>query len=151
MWSGLRRFFSKAQPATERPAALGGVPIFVISATVSEGIDAGAITREELLAEVRQALERDKENQKEGYGLFVYTGADGRRRLPFFTSNDHAQQFCAEYSKERHRVFPFMVLETTAAFLGMISRTSCDVVVMNDKTADEHVLSAEELAAALSR
>jgi len=121
-------------------------PILVISATVSEGIDASAMTQDQLLAEIRKALERDKENQK-GYGLFVYT-VNGQRRLPFFTSNEHAQKFCGEYSKERNRVFPFMVLEANGTFLGKIVPSSYDLVVMNDKSEDERVLSPEELAAA---
>jgi hypothetical protein len=126
---------------------LASKPIFVISATVSEGIDARSMTKDQLLAEIRQALERDKECQRDGYGLFVYS-ADGQRRLPFFTSNEHAQRFCGEYSKERNRVFPFMVLETNGTFLGKIVPSTCDVVVMNDKSPDERVLSPEELAAA---
>ena len=122
-------------------------PIFVISATVREGIDASSMTKDQLLAEIRQALERDKANQQKGYGLFVYS-ADGQRRLPFFTSNEYAQTFCGEYSKERNRVFPFMVLETKGTFLGKIVPSSFDVVVMNDKSTDERVLSSEEHAAA---
>ena len=126
---------------------LGTRPIFVISATVSEGIDASSMTKDQLLAEIRQALERNKTNQQKGYGLFVYS-ANGQRRLPFFTSNEYVQTFCGEYSKERNRVFPFMVLETKGTFLGKIVPSSCDVVVMNDKSTDERVLSTDELAAA---
>lgn len=122
-------------------------PILVISATVSDGIDASTMTQDQLLAEIQQALERDKENQQKGYGLFVYT-ANGQRRLPFFTSNEHAQKFCGEYSKERNRVFPFMVLEAEGTFLGKIIPSSCDVVVMNDKSEDARVLSSGELATA---
>jgi hypothetical protein len=122
-------------------------PVFVISETLSEGINASSMTQEQLLAEIRQALERDKANRQKGYGLFVYS-ASGQRRLPFFTSNEYAQTFVNEYSKERNRFFPFMVLETKGTFLGKIAPSSCDVVVMNDKSADERVLSRDELAAA---
>jgi len=155
----LRALFkaSNTSPAAGAPSPPGGSDeflreiaskhIFMISAAVSEGIDAGSLTQDQLLADIRQALERDKENRQKGYGLFVYT-ANGQRRLPFFTSNAHAQKFCGEYSKERNRVFPFMVLEAEGTFLGKIVPSSYDLVVINDKSEDERVLSPEELAAA---
>lgn len=155
----LRAFFksSKTSRAADGPLPPGecdeflreiaSKPILVISATVSEGIDASSMTQDQLLVAIQQALERDKENQQKGYGLFMYS-ANGRRRLPFFTSNEHAQKFCGEYSKERNRVFPFMVLEAEGTFLGKIVPSSCDSVVMNDKSEDERVLSPAELAAA---
>ena len=101
MLSGIRKLFGKSE-VTASPSSwlrdLGETSIFVISATVSEGIDASAMTKDQLLAEVRQALERDKENQQKGYGLFVYV-ADGQRRLPFSASNGHAQKFCGGPNK----------------------------------------------------
>ncbi len=86
---------------------LADLDVFVIVRTQSDGIDAATMTQEQLLAEIREALERDRESQRKGYGLFVYSDG-GHRRLPFFSSNEHAQGFCAQYSKERKRVFPFM-------------------------------------------
>jgi len=159
MFKLLRAIFksSNANPAAGSPPApaedddflreIASKHIFMISATVSEGIDASSLTQDQLLADIRQALERDKENRQKGYGLFVYT-ANGQRRLPFFTSEEHAQKFCGEYSKERNRVFPFMVLEAEGTFLGKIVPSSYDLVVINDKSEDERVLSPEELAAA---
>jgi hypothetical protein len=150
MLDGLRKLFSKSRPPPDAPAwlrELGDATILVISATVSDGIDARSMTQEQLLAEIRQALERDKQNRQKGYGLFVYA-AEGRRRLPFFTSNEHAQKFCGEYSKERNRVFPFMVLQTKGTVLGKIVPSSCDLVIMNDKSADQRTLSPDELVAA---
>lgn len=150
MLNSIRNLFGKTKPATAAPTwlrQLGDASIFVISATVSEGIDASTMTKDQLLGEIQQALERDRENQEQGYGLFTYTAA-GQRRLPFFTSNEHAQKFCGEYSKERNRVFPFMVLQVKGAILGKIADSSCDAVVMNDKSSDERVLTEDELAAA---
>src|SRR5690349_20161420 len=81
---------------------LGSSEIFVIAATSTEGIDARTMTQDQLLAEMRKELERDRENQEKVYALSIYKTAEGQRRLPFFTSNDHAKEFCAEYSKERN-------------------------------------------------
>jgi len=125
---------------------LAAQDLFVIAATQSEGIDANALTRENMLAVIRAALERDRENQKTRYSLFVYEEG-GRRRLPFFTDGEHAQTFCGEYSKARNRIFPFMVLQMKGQLLGK-AFSSCDVVVMNDKSQDERNLSADEIAAA---
>jgi hypothetical protein len=41
-----------------------------------------------------------------------------------------------------------MVLQAKGALLGKIAPSSCDVVVMNDKSTDEHVLSDAEMSAA---
>jgi hypothetical protein len=150
MLSAIRKLFGKTEAPGAAPSwlrELGETWIFVISASVSEGLDANTMTKEQLLAEIRQALERDRENLQKGYGLFTYLD-NGQRRLPFFTDNDHAQKFCAEYSKERKRVFPFMVLQIKGSVLGRVAPASCDVVVMNDKSADERVLSPDELATA---
>jgi hypothetical protein len=142
MLSSLRNLFGNSKPRVdvEWLRKLGESDIFVLSATVSEGIDAKTITQDQLLAEIREAIERDKENQKRGYGVFIYT-SEGKRRLPFFTSNKHVETFCGEYSKERNRVYPFMWLQTKGTFLAKIIPSSCDLIVMNDKSKDERVLS----------
>lgn len=127
--------------------SLGAAPIFVIAATQSEGIDARTITQEQLLNATREALERDREDRKKGQALFTYAAGE-QQRLPFFTSNDHAVKFIGEYSKERHRVFPFMLLQARGRFLGKIKPESGIVVVMNDKTADERILTQAELSIA---
>jgi hypothetical protein len=150
MLTGIRNLFNKSKQTADDEGwlrQLGQTDIFIISATISDGIDATTMTKDQLLAEIRQALERDRENQKKGYGFFIYNAA-GQRRLPFFTSNDHAQKFCGEYSKQRNRVFPFMVLQAKGTVLGRIILSSCDLVVMNDMSADERVLSNTELSAA---
>jgi hypothetical protein len=41
-----------------------------------------------------------------------------------------------------------MVLQAKGTILGKIAPSSCDVVVMNDKSADERVLSEGELSTA---
>jgi hypothetical protein len=153
----LRTIFSNAKfsagsasPKTADEAflrELADLDIFVIAGTQGEGIDAGTMTKEQLLTEIRRALERDRENQQKGYTLFVYSVA-GKRRLPFFTSNEHAQRFCGEYSKVRKRVFPFTVLQVKGTFLGKVAPSSCDVVVLNDKSSNERVLSDVEMTAA---
>jgi hypothetical protein len=126
---------------------LGDTDIFVIAAMDTDGIDASTLTKEQLLAQIRGALERNRQARREGYALFVYSATQDRR-LPFFTSNDHAQRFYGEFSKARNRVFPFMVLQTKGSFLGKIVPGSCDVVVMNDHNPDERPLTPHEMAAA---
>jgi hypothetical protein len=103
MMDGLRKLFGKPKHQANDAAWLqqfGAADIYAISATASDGIDASNLTQDQLLAEIRQALERDQENRKKGYNLFTYSASD-QRRLPFFTDNDHAQKFCGEYSKEK--------------------------------------------------
>lgn len=150
MLRAIRKLFGQPQSSSDVDAFvrdLGNADVFVIAATRSEGIDANKLTKDNLLAAIREAMERDQEDQKNGYSLFVYV-ENGQRRLPFFTSNDHAQTFCGEYSKQRDRVFPFMLLGVKGSFLGKSTAEMCDVVVMNDKSPDERALSADEVAAA---
>jgi hypothetical protein len=149
MLNRLRDIFRSKTNATDSfLQELGTSDLFVISATRSHGIDARALTQEQLLAEIRRELEHDKKNQEAGYSLFVYTTASGQRRLPFFSSAKHAEIFCGEYSKERNRVFPLMVLQTRGTFLAKVSVSNGETVVLNDKSPDERVLTVDELAAA---
>src|ERR1700677_1920956 len=96
---------------------LESADVFTIAATDNEGIDFGTLDQKQLLAEIRKELERDREAQKTEYKLFTYKTAAGEIRFPFFTTAENAQRFCAEYSKERKKVYPFMVLQSKAKFL----------------------------------
>jgi hypothetical protein len=96
------------------------------------------MTQEQLLAEIERAA-RDLNEREDGFAPFVYERA-GRRRLPFFTSNDHAQTFVGEYSKEHDRVYPFQMLGGSGSVLAQLL-PACDDLVMNDRSPDEHVLS----------
>ena len=127
---------------------LGDSTVFVIGATQSEGIDAKTMTKEQLLAEIRKALEKDEEDSQRGYNPFVYVAATGQRRLPVFASQKHAQVFSAEYSKERHRVFPFMVLGINGKLLASFDPASFDVLAFNDRSPDERLFTPDDLAAA---
>lgn len=148
----LRKLFSKApasQPTsvlTDRDAflrQLGGQDIFIIGAMQGDGIEPKGMTKEQLLAAIRAAakdLSEDKPRDP-----FVYE-RDGQRRLPFFTSNDYAQTFAREYAKERNRVYPFQLLGVKGSLLARVL-PACDVLVMNDRSADEVELSDDDAAA----
>jgi hypothetical protein len=99
----------------------------------SDGIDPKGMTKEQLLAEIERAA-RDL-NERQGFQPFVYEAA-GRRRLPFFTTAAHAQTFAGEYSRQRNRVYPFQLLTVKGSLLAKLW-PACDVLVMNDRSADE--------------
>ena len=148
----LRKLFGKppaletASPTGDRDAflrRLGEQGIFIIAAMQGDGIDPNGMTKEQLLAEIERAakdLSEDKAREP-----FVYE-RNGRRRLPFFTSNDYAQTFVGEYSKERNRVYPFELLAVKGSLLAHVL-PACDVLVMNDRSADEVELSEDDAAA----
>ena len=121
---------------------LGDLDIFIIAAMQSDGIDPNGMTQEQLLAEVERAAKDLSE--REGFEPFVYDRG-GQRRLPFFTSNTHAQTFAGEYSKERNRVYPIQLLGVKGSLLAQVL-PACDVLVMNDRSADEVVLSDDDAA-----
>jgi hypothetical protein len=106
------------------------------------------LDQEQLRTEIQRQIERDREAQNGERKLFTYKTKSGEIRLPFFTTPENAQQFCAEYSKEQGKVYPFAVLKAKGKFLGRIDPESCHVVVMNDKTPEERILTAAELGLA---
>jgi len=119
--------------------------IFVIAALQGEGIDTTGLTQEALRAQIEETIRRDQANEKKGRALLTYD-FEGKRRVPIFSSHANAQLFCAKYSEERKRVFPFMVVEAKSSLLARIAAGSYDQIVMNDKTPDAHVVSPEERA-----
>ena len=148
----LRKLFGKspasqrASPTADRDAflrQLGEQDIFVIAAMQGDGIDPKGMTKEQLLAEIERAakdLSEDKAREP-----FVYE-KNGQRRLPFFTSNDCAQTFVGEYVKERNRCYPFQLLGVKGSLLAQLL-PACDVLVMNDRSADEVELSDDDAEA----
>ena len=147
MWNVLRSLVSRPVPVDrELLMAIGKSDLFVIEATSSNGIDATGLTADALLDEVRRALEEDRRNQRTGVPIFCYSTPNGQRHIPVFTTEEHARQFCGEYSKERNRVFPLRVLQTRGTFLGRLRPAAGTAVVLNDKTPAERLLSAGELA-----
>src|SRR4029434_7619193 len=76
-----------------RGLAAGEVWLFV--ASDQEGIDPATMTS----AEVMETIERSVKdlNESESFEPFIYD-AQGLRRLPFFTSQQHAETFVGEYS-----------------------------------------------------
>lgn len=147
-------FFRKLFGKPDRPAHEGDresflrqlvdADIFVIAAVEGDGLDPSAMTREQLLAELERAA-RDLNERQDGFAPFVYE-QDGQRRLPFFTSQDHAQVFVSEHSKERSRVYPFQLLGVRGSLLVQLL-PACDLLVMNDRSPDEVVLSESDATA----
>src|SRR5688572_14724826 len=101
MGSFLRNLFGKsptivqlARGGGDRDAflrTLGESDIFIIAAIEGDGLDPSSLTTEQLLAEIERAA-KDLSERQEGFWPFVYEW-NGRRRLPFFTSNAHAETF----------------------------------------------------------
>jgi len=143
---GMASALEPASPTADRGAFLrhlGEQDIFIIASMKGDGIDPKGMTKEQLLAEIKSAakdLSEDKAREP-----FVYE-RDGKRRLPFFTSNDYAQTFVGAYSKERNRVYPFQLLGVKGSLLARVL-PACDMLVMNDRSADEIELSGDDAAA----
>jgi hypothetical protein len=122
--------------------AVGSADVFVIAAMQSEGLDAATFTPEQLLAELERVA-RDLNDREGGFEVFIYE-RDGTSRLPFFSSQDHCQTFCGEYSKRANRVFPFQALGVKGSVIASCSK-GVDQLVLNDWTPDERPLSDEEM------
>ena len=151
MLRAVRNLFGKStgmpasSPIVDRDALLqrlGEQDIYIIAAMQGDGIDPKGMTKEQLLAEIERAA-KDL-NERKGFEPLVYE-KDGVRRLPFFTSNDHAQTFAGDYSKQRNRVYPFQLLGVKGSVLTQVL-PACDVLVMNDRSADELILSKDDIA-----
>lgn len=127
--------------------ALGEANIYIFAALVSDGLEAATFTQEELLAELEQATSHM--NSSDGFAPFVYEQS-GVTRLPFFSTMEHAQTFCGEYSKERNRIFAFQTLTVTGATLASVA-AAANELVLNDKTDKILVLSDDDVALLLNR
>lgn len=123
---------------------LQATDIFVFAALASDGLDPFTMTKEAALAEIERAV-KDLDERQDGFEPFIYE-REGRRCLPFFTSDAYAQAFVGEYSKEHNRVYPFQMLGVKGSVLGQLL-PACDVVVMNDRDPQEVVLTLTDLAA----
>jgi hypothetical protein len=122
--------------------AVVSADVFVIAAMQSEGLDAATFTQEQLLVELERVV-RDLNDREGGFEVFVYE-RDGASRLPFFSSQEHCQTFCGEYSKRAGRVFPFQLLGVKGSVIAPFSK-SFHLLVLNDWTPDERPLSDEEM------
>ncbi len=116
--------------------ALVEADVIVLAALQSEGLDAATFTQEALLAEIERAAKDLSE--RNSFEPFLYRSGDSQR-LPFFSTPNHAQIFCGEYSKERNRVFPFNTLTVRGSVLASLL-PGCNSLVLNPRTADEYVL-----------
>jgi hypothetical protein len=152
VFQAIRRLFGSA-PLSEaslrgpKPEAffrtLAGGDILLLSCSLPEGLDPEGLTQEAFLARVRQAAQ--ELSTKESFTPFVYE-REGRRAMPFFTEQAHAGAFAAWLTKERKRIFPFETLVVRGAVLAGVLPL-CDVLVMNDRSAQEVVFSEAERAA----
>lgn len=149
MFRAITSIFRKVaakSPEAERDVflrKLGELDVLIIAAMQSDGIDPKDMTKEQLLEEIRRATE--DMGSRESFAPLIYE-SEGQRRLPFFTNADRVEQFIGAYSKKRQRVFPFQVLTVKGTLLGRLI-PACDVLVMDDQTADELVFSDDDMAA----
>jgi hypothetical protein len=116
--------------------------VTVLAALQSKGLDATTFTQECLLAEIERVAKDLSE--RESFEPFLYQSGD-LQCLPFFSTADHAQTFCGQYSKERNRVFPFQTLTVRGSLLASLL-PACDVLVLNPGTGDEYVLSETDMS-----
>jgi hypothetical protein len=145
---GIRTSAPASGPATmgdEKLRELIESDLTVIAALQSDGLDPKGMTKEQLLAEIEAAAKDSQERMKEGFDPFVYE-SDGKRRLPFFTSDSQCHTFLGEYSKQHNRVYPFQLLGVKGSLLPRMA-AACDVLVMNDRCPEELELSAADVAA----
>jgi len=150
----LRKFFARRDDDLARLARgadrarflqrIGQSEVQVIVAPDGDGLDPHAMTREQILAELERAA-KDLNERTDGFAPFVYEH-DGRRRIPFFTSDAHAQTFVADYSRELGRVYPFQLLTIRGTLLTRLA-PACDEFAMNDRSPDEVILGDADRAA----
>jgi hypothetical protein len=139
-----RDWLTRLSRQTDRSAfvrCLLETEVVVLAALHSEGLDAASFTQEELLAEIERAAQ-DLE-ARDSFEPFVYE-AEGSLRLPFFSTPHQAQVFCAGYSQQHSRVFPFQTLTVRGIVLTSLL-PACDALVLNAGTPDEYVLTEAEL------
>ena len=121
---------------------LRNADIFVFAAMDGEGIPTENLTEERMLAEIEYAAKESA--AKHEFEPFLYESA-GQLRLPFFTSNEQAQGFAGEYCRCRDRFQPLLLLGVKGSLLAELS-TACDVLVMNDGSAEQVELAGNEVA-----
>ena len=138
----LVRFNGREHPAREHLRQLWGGQVFVIAAIEGEGLDPETITPERLFTQIKQAVD-DADSRRE-FHAFVYT-RQGKRILPFFSSEERARTFCEWYSMERNRVLPIQVLGIRGSLLASLA-VSGELLVLNDRCTDEYVLSEGDMA-----
>jgi hypothetical protein len=126
------RKIDEADPGSEQPS-LRDMDIFIFAAIDGDGIAAGELTQENLIEQIRKGAE--SLGKRESFAPFIYE-AKGQRRLPFFTSQNYAEIFAGEYSRQHDRVYPFQLLGVKGAVL-IDCLGACDVLVMNDSASDE--------------
>src|SRR5205823_2967495 len=97
--------------------ALIEADVTVLAALQSDGLDVATFTQEALLAEIERAAKHLSE--RDSFEPFLYRSGD-TRCLPFFSTADHAETFCGDYSKERNRVFPFQTLTVRGSVLASL-------------------------------
>jgi len=104
------------------------------------GLPASA-TQQEILAQIEQAA--TDLSQSQGFQPFVYL-SEGQRRLPVFSSNDLVAEFAKWYALHTQRIIPLQALGVDGATI-VPAFKDCDVVVLNDRTKHEYVLSATDV------
>ena len=108
----------------------------------SDGLDPDTVTEGELIAELERVAQEMAE--LDYIEPFVYV-RDGRRHLPIFSSVKAAEKFTGEFSRRRNKVYPFKCLGVDGTTLCSLL-CMCDVVVLNDSTDGEYVLTSDDVS-----
>ena len=118
-----------------------GADVFIAAALTDDGLDPSTMTPEELLARIEaNAKDLDEDKPREP---FVYE-RDGRRVMPVFTTQAHAETFIGKYSRQRNRVFGFQLLGVKGAtVLNVLA--ACDVAVLNDASPGAYALTLRDV------
>jgi hypothetical protein len=145
-WFGGRDGLTRAAHGADREAFAGAfrqatVRCLSVPEAFVEGLPMDA-PPEALLAYIDEAA-RDL-SQRDAFEPFRYV-VDGRRRLPVFSSSDLAAEFAKWYATTRQRIVPLQVLTLSGTALVPLFAPD-DVVVLNDRTKHEYVLSPEDRA-----
>jgi hypothetical protein len=111
--------------------------IFLFAALESDGVDAGTATSEQLITELEQAAKSLSAEDK-GIEPFVYDH-DAKRRLPFFSSEEHGKVFVSDYCAEHNRSYAFQMIGVRGEVLVQLLPI-CDELVLNDRTPDQVVI-----------
>ena len=77
------------------------------------------------------------------YKPLIYVN-QGRRRIAYFTTGEHAQRFTDELSGEQDRPMNFQLMRMKgSAMAKLIPRV--DEIVQNDRNVDEYVLNKDDV------
>jgi len=148
----LKKLFSRrasllALVSGDRPQsfvdALGSAEITMLADLTRRGLALESVTKDAVLAEVELAAEYLAKRLT--FSPFLYED-EGVTLLPFFTSREATEAFCAAYCGRESRLFPFQAFVLNAPMLASCA-TPGTSVIMDPQTDNEFVLTNDQLDA----